>query len=120
MSLEHYLDGAGSIDLFPPSREYRIDHTHTQQVIEELMRVEGITMEEAFGRELDTLKRKHREIRIGQFCMTALMLVGLAATTILTLYNLPAYLALPPYLLAFVSLTLAQVRYRRRIRNGLV
>lgn len=115
MNLEHYLDGAGSVDLFPPRREYRVDSARTQAVLEERMHVEGIPMEEAMRRELESLTRKHKDIRTGQTCMTVLMLAGLATTTFLAMHNFSMWIALPPYLLAFATLTAAQIRYRRRI-----
>jgi hypothetical protein len=115
VNLEHYLDGAGSVDLFPPRREYRIDSARTQAVLVERMRVEGIPMEEALRRELESLTRKHKEIRTGQTSMTVLMFAGLATTTFLALHDFSLWIALPPYLLAFVTLTAAQIRYRRRV-----
>jgi hypothetical protein len=79
------------------------------------MRVEGIPMEEALRRELESLRRKHKEIRTGQTAMTVLMLAGLATTTFLALHDFSYWIALPPYLLAFATLTAAQIRYRRRV-----
>jgi hypothetical protein len=115
VNLKHYLDGAGSVDLFPPRREYRVDSSRTQAVIEERMQAEDITMEEAFRRELEALRRKHREIRAGQTVMTILMFAGLATTTVLALHDFSWWISLPPYLLAFGTLTAAQIRYRRRV-----
>jgi hypothetical protein len=118
VNLTHYLDGAGSVDLFPPKREYKLDLERTQAKIETRMEVEGISMEEAFARETRDMIRRFRQSCIGQVGMTVLVTGGMVATVLLAIHNVPTWLACIPHAIGWGSLFVAQHRYHRRIANG--
>lgn len=118
MNLTHYLDGAGSVDIFPPRREYKMDLARTQAKIENRMAREDISMEEAFQRESRDMLRRFRQSSVGQMGMTLPVTGGMVATVLLALHNVPTWLACIPHAIGWGSLFAAQHRYRRRIANG--
>lgn len=118
MNLKNYLDGAGSVDIFPPKREYKTDLAQTQEKIENRMAREDISMEEAFQRESRDMIQRFRESSIGQIGMTLLVAGGMVATVLLAIHNVPTWLACVPHAIGWGSLFAAQHRYRRRVANG--
>ena len=119
MNLKYYLDGAGSINLFPPTSQYRqLDFRRAQAIIEKRIQLEGISIEEAFRKELKAQKRIFFQFMVGQLTMFFLVLAGLLGTLYLAIHHYPWWVALVPHLIGFAGLTAAQIRYNRRVYAG--
>ena len=113
MNFKNYLDGAGSIRLFPPRREYKLDFTRSQAIIEGRIALEGISVDEAFRRELAAQQRAFLEFMCGQLAMFILACAGLLGTLYLAVHHYPTWVALLPHAVGFGTLIAAQIRYDR-------